>query len=56
MTIKLSISDNSREDFVSAQKNAARCIGEQNKKRNDKVRLLMTFLKRKTFGIDKVCK
>ena len=31
--LKLSISVNSRIDFVFAQKNAAHCIGEQNKKR-----------------------
>ena len=32
VTIKLSISDNSKIDFVFAQKNAARCISGQNKK------------------------
>ena len=30
--LKLSINVNSRIDFVFAQKNAAHCIGEQNKK------------------------
>ena len=30
--LKLSIDVNSRIDFVFAQKNAAHCIGEQNKK------------------------
>ena len=31
--LKLSINVNSRIDFVFAQKNAAHCIGEQNKKK-----------------------
>ena len=30
--LKLSINVNSRVDFIFAQKNAAHCIGEQNKK------------------------
>ena len=56
LSIKLSINVNSKKGFVFAQKNAARCISGQNKKRNDKVRLLITFQKRKTFGVLQQCK